>query len=55
MIPAEINNRRNDKVLVGAVGKEQENTVAQLIKAFRIKQDYLLGYGRIDQLDQCHW
>jgi hypothetical protein len=36
---AEINkNRRNDKVLVGAVGKEQEKTVAQLMKAFKIKQ-----------------
>jgi hypothetical protein len=35
MTPAEVNNRRNDKVLVGAVGKERDKTVAQLIKSIQ--------------------
>jgi hypothetical protein len=36
MTPTEINNRRNnEKVLVGAVGKEQDKRVAQLIKSIQ--------------------
>ena len=36
MAPAEINNRaRKDKVLVGAVGKERDKTVPQLIKSIQ--------------------
>ena len=32
MTPVEINNRRNDQALVGAIGKERDKTIAQLIQ-----------------------
>ena len=42
-MPAEINNRRNDKVLVGAVGKERDKTIAQLIQSIQVQTGVPIG------------
>ena len=43
MTPAEINNRRNDKVLVGAIGKERDKTVAQHLRSRSLQKRIFIG------------
>ena len=53
MSPAEANNRRNDKALVGAVGKEREKTIAQLIKSIQVQTGVAIGkYGNKTDLQE---
>jgi hypothetical protein len=56
MTPAEINNRRNDKVLVVAVGKELEKTAAQLIKSIQKQTGVPVGkFNNIMDLQERAW